>query len=110
MQAAFVDIGLEKAVFIHVSDLIGGPLPSGLFEDEDHDLSSEEESDENHFGEDGLDLGETTAPPSSRRRRERFTPHIPLEDRLKKNQEVLVQVTKEPIGTKGSRLTSHISL
>jgi ribonuclease G len=43
MQAAFVDIGLEKAGFIHVSDLFGGPLPSGLFEDDDHDDPSADE-------------------------------------------------------------------
>src|SRR6266704_6218466 len=35
MQAAFVDIGLEKAGFIHVSDLFGGPLPASFFEDEE---------------------------------------------------------------------------
>ncbi|HKA54831.1 MAG TPA: Rne/Rng family ribonuclease [Candidatus Binatia bacterium] len=112
MQAAFVDIGLEKAGFIHVSDLFGGPLPSGLFEeDEEHDLASPEDgAEEDHPEEDPAALGETTAPPGGRGRRERFTPHIPLEERLKKNQEILVQITKEPIGTKGSRLTSHISL
>jgi ribonuclease G len=109
MQAAFVDIGLEKAGFIHVSDLFGGPLPSGLFEDEEHDLS-EDVLEEDHLEEDPPALSETTAPPSGRGRHERFTPHIPLEERIKKNQEILVQVTKEPLGTKGSRLTSHISL
>jgi len=45
-----------------------------------------------------------------RGRRVRSTSHIPLEERLKKNQEILVQVAKESIGTKGPRLTSHISL
>jgi len=111
MQAAFVDIGLEKAGFIHVSDLFGGPLPSGLFEDEEHDLSSSEDvPEEDHLEEDPPTTSETPAPPNGRGRRERFIPHIPLEERIKKNQEILVQVTKEPIGTKGSRLTSHISL
>ncbi|HEV8718179.1 MAG TPA: Rne/Rng family ribonuclease [Candidatus Binatia bacterium] len=111
MQAAFVDIGLEKAGFIHVSDLFGGPLPSGLFEDEEHDLSSPEDvPEEDHLEEDSPAPSEAAALPSGRGRRERFTPHIPLEERIKKNQELLVQVTKEPIGTKGSRLTSHISL
>ena len=111
MQAAFVDIGLEKAGFIHVSDLFGGPLPSGFFEDEEPELSSPEDvPEENHLGEDLPVLSEVAAPASGRGRRERFTPHIPLEERVKKNQEILVQVTKEPIGTKGSRLTSHISL
>ncbi len=111
MQAAFVEIGLEKAGFIHVSDLFGGPLPSGFFEDDEHELSSSEDvPEEDRLEEDPPTAGEAAAPPSGRGRRERFTLHLPLEERLKKNQEILVQITKEPIGTKGSRLTSHISL
>ena len=111
MQAAFVEIGLEKAGFIHVSDLFGGPLPSGFFEDDEHEISSSEDvPEEDHAGEDPPASGEAAAPANGRGRRERFIPHLPLEERLKKNQEILVQVTKEPIGTKGSRLTSHISL
>src|SRR3981189_3666943 len=65
MQAAFVDIGLEKGGFIHVSDLFGGPLPSGLFEDEEHDLASTEEvPEEDHLGEDSPALSEGTGPSS----------------------------------------------
>ena len=37
MQAAFVEVGLEKAGFIHASDLFGGPLPSGFFEDDENE-------------------------------------------------------------------------
>lgn len=111
MQAAFVDIGLEKAGFIHVSDLFGGPLPTGLFEEDGDEDTAEDDTQE----EDGLstDQPATTesSPPSGRhRRRERPTSYLPLEERVKKNQEILVQVAKESIGTKGPRLTSHISL
>jgi len=107
MQAAFVDIGLEKAGFIHASDLFGGPLPSGLFDDEEHDaMPADDVPEEEHPG----DVPIVTPPSSGRGRRERSAPYLPLEERLKKNQEILVQVTKEPLGTKGSRLTSHISL
>ncbi len=75
IQAAFVDIGLEKAAFLHASDVVA---PS----DED-----EEESE------------------SERARRA-----APIQDLVKKGQTLLVQATKEPIGTKGSRVTAHISL
>jgi ribonuclease G len=75
IQAAFVDIGTEKAGFLHVSDLQG---------DED-----EEEGNGNG-------------------RRSRKYP--PIQDQLRKGQELLVQVTKEPISTKGPRLTAQISL
>jgi ribonuclease G len=112
MQAAFVDIGLEKAGFIHASDLFGGPLPSGFFEEDEQDSSSADDiPDEEHEEEEHVaEQAQTRGPSTRRNRRDRPAPHIPLEDRLKKNQEILVQVTKEPIGTKGCRLTSHISL
>ena len=48
--------------------------------------------------------------PTRGRRRSRSEPRIPLEQKLKENQEILVQVAKEPIGTKGPRLTAHLSL
>lgn len=112
MQAAFVDIGLEKAGFIHVSDLFGGPLPTGFFdEDEGEDHSAEDIPDEDHIGE---DLPAPNGPQprrGGRGRRERgSTPYLPLEERVKKNQEIIVQIAKESIGTKGPRLTSHVSL
>ena len=36
--------------------------------------------------------------------------HLPIEDRLKEGQDILVQVVKEPLGQKGARITSHVSL
>src|SRR5258705_5371638 len=87
MQAAFVDIGLEKAAFLHVSDLAGPDLVRAIVEE------PEDEQDE-------LD----EAPP---RRRVQFAP---IEERLTKGQELLVQVSKEPIGSKGARVTANISL
>ena len=80
IQAAFVDIGTDKAGFLHVSDL-------------DHDEDDDE--DENGNGGGG-------------RRRKRDYP--PIQDQLKKGQQILVQVTKEPISTKGPRLTAQVSL
>jgi ribonuclease G len=78
IQAAFVNIGTDKAGFLHASDL-------DYYEDD------EEENDEN-----------------GGRRRSRKEP--PIQDVVRQGQEVLVQVTKEPIGTKGPRLTTQISL
>ena len=107
MQAAFVDIGLEKSGFIHSSDVFDGSLPAGNGDDlgegdllSDFDLADPESAD---------DTG--TAPRrGGHRRRSRAEPHTPLEHKLKKNEEILVQVTKDPIGTKGPRLTAHLSL
>ncbi len=107
MQAAFVDIGLEKSGFIHSSDVFDGSLPAGNGDDldegdllSDFDLADTESAD---------DTG-TVPRRGGHRRRSRAEPHTPLEHKLKKNEEILVQVTKDPIGTKGPRLTAHLSL
>ena len=73
MQSAFVDIGQERAAFMHVSDLI--------------------DSHEAMMAERGSDY--------------KFPPITGL---IHDGQELLVQVTKEPIGTKGARITTSISL
>jgi ribonuclease G len=80
IQAAFLDIGMEKGAFLHVSDLNPDP--------DEYDLEEDEEST----------AGRTRGP------------RIPIEDQLKKGDELLVQVMKEPIGTKGPRVTAQITL
>ena len=75
MQAAFVDIGLDRTAFLHVTDI--GEL---IYED------IEEYIDERGAG-------------AAR-----------IQDILREGQEVMVQVAKEPMGTKGARVTSYISL
>jgi ribonuclease G len=78
IQAAFVDIGTEKAAFLHVSDV----APDDD-EDDDDDEKERDRSNRNH---------------------------PPIQDMIEKGQRVLVQASKEPIGTKGPRVTTHISL
>jgi ribonuclease G len=92
IQAAFVDIGTEKAAFLHVSDV-------ALEEEEDGAEAAGEEDDapEPEAEEEG-----------GKGRRARRYP--PIQDVVKKGQEILVQVSKEPINTKGPRVTAHISL
>jgi ribonuclease G len=84
MQAAFVDIGLAKTAFLHVSDLV-------------ESLVDYDELEDAPFEED-----------EERRREVRQV--IKIEDHLEKGQEILVQVTKESIGTKGPRVSGQISL
>src|SRR5690606_34475482 len=83
IQAAFVDIGTEKAAFLHVSDLGG--------EDE---------------GGDDDDAGEGEGGRGNRSSRR----YPPIQELLQKGQDLLVQVSKEPISTKGPRVTAQISL
>ena len=73
MQSAFIDIGLERAAFLHVADLHredGGPKP--------HPRANEVQ--------------------------------VPIEKRVHEGQTLMVQVIKDPIGTKGARLSTQVSV
>lgn len=103
MQAAFVDINLEKAAFLYVSDI---HHPMG--EIEQLLLNSCEGSGES-------EPSEEPAEPSEQEFNDvcylqKHLVDIPIEDRLQEGQEILVQVAKEPIGNKGARITTHITL
>jgi ribonuclease G len=71
MEAAFVDIGLERTAFLHASDA-------------------------------RAEVDDEEAPAEATRPR--------IEELLREGQEVLVQVQKEPFGTKGARVSAHLSL
>lgn len=90
MQAAFVDIGLKQAAFIYVSDVIGGnysPIEDFL--------------NNNNDSEEGIPYNSYIS--SIRRDR-------PIEELITEGQEMMVQAAKAPMGSKGARLTTHISL
>lgn len=76
MQAAFIDIGLDKNAFLYVKDA----LPNTYFEEDD------EYADPSRFKD------------------------YQIDELLKTGQEIMVQVMKEPIDTKGARVTTHITL
>jgi ribonuclease G len=140
MQAAFVDIGLEKAGFLHVSDfaddlermaaeVIGEedvetepavddeePIAAVAQDETEVLVALEEESAEATIEPPGESAAEPESHPRGRRSRRRRggggtpRPRLPIEQQLKRGQEIIVQVAKEPMGTKGARLTSFISL
>jgi ribonuclease G len=85
IQAAFVDIGTEKSAFLHASDL----APENGDEPEEPEDDAEDDDD------------------AERKPRAKSQP---IQDLLKRGQDILVQVSKEPISTKGPRVTAQISL
>jgi ribonuclease G len=89
IQAAFVDIGTEKSAFLHASDLV-------YSEDEPEEPDEENGEDEDASTEIGGRRGRSKGPP--------------IQEVVKKGQEILVQVSKEPISTKGPRVTAQVSL
>jgi len=166
MQAAFVDIGLERAAFLYVGDIVydaqeeeeeedaSAPEPSEESQAEDSSSGEEEQEGE---GQESVDfdaasilaeknLGQleemdsksivpeenpsapteesetsSSRPYNQGPRRDRnnkfrknhrrhHRPRLNIQDVVKEGQDVVVQVAKEPMGTKGARLTCHISL
>jgi ribonuclease G len=162
MQAAFVDIGLERAAFLYVGDIVydaeedeeeeeAAPISAANLNvdnagnqveeeggeaadleatgtaEESEDAEGEKEGEEG--SEEGLEAesleGEeegpaqrmAAAPDRSRQHRSKrrskprsSRPRLNIQDVVKEGQDVVVQVAKEPMGTKGARLTCHISL
>ncbi len=86
IQSAFIDIGEGENGFIHISDIIENTKKY-----------------EELYGMDFEFEGET-------KKQKKTSANVDIEEVLKPDQPVLVQVVKEPIGTKGARLTSNISV
>src|SRR5688572_19284692 len=137
MQSSFIDIGLERDAFLYVTEVVNtveefdrleagddedeapepAPLPAavaGLANDIEARASAAVAAVE-----------EAVAPAApvqverrsrdrdaagARTREDRDRPEAKIEDLLKEGQEVLVQVVKQPLGTKGARLTSHVTM
>ncbi len=89
MQAAFVDIGLDKAAFLYVSDIV----PDRLLQKMEDRWCGEEGFDNNDECEEHL-----------------FNKKSSIEKLIREKDKILVQIVKDPISTKGARLTAHITL
>ena len=123
MQSAFVDLGLERDGFLYVSDVVA------TFEEFDRLDTDDDAPAENGAGKPDRrnggsrrDAPGAARPPDdaagrSERRgdgrgpaRGEKGPEPKIEELLKEGQEIIVQVAKEPLGTKGARLTSHATM
>ena len=96
MQAAFVDIGLTQAAFLYVNDIVHtnhDPLEPLILENRVEGYPQESDATANG--------GSPKAPEK---------PPTRITELISEGQELLVQVSKTPMGTKGARITSYISL
>jgi ribonuclease G len=91
MQSSFIEIGLERDGFLYVTEVI----------------DTLEEFEKLESGEEDA---EPDAPGAGGEGRDRARAQPKIEDLLREGQEILVQVVKEPLGTKGARLTSHVTM
>jgi ribonuclease G len=129
MQSAFVDIGLERDGFLYVSDVVdtlemldqaeededdAEPEPPATPEGPPAGIGSGEGEPPQPAGPGAADRGQGSASkPTLLRRREKQSqsePEQKIEDLLTEGQDVVVQVAKEPLGTKGARLTCHVTI
>ncbi len=122
MQSAFIDLGLERDGFLYVSDVIALSDELDRFETEDDDPASRGASPSGSPGGPEPSPGAGSSRAESRGDKARPTgrrgdrndrekgPEPKIEELLKEGQEIIVQVAKEPLGTKGARLTSHATM
>jgi ribonuclease G len=121
IRAAFIDLGLKQDAFLHFSD-IGSTFSdySSLVGEEDSDVDLDDDADEENQssaqpGDQVPQKDEThQAPPKppplpTEHHRGNGRHEQPVPD-LKSGQDIIVQVTKEPVGRKGVRVTSEVSL
>ncbi len=103
IQASFIDIGWEKSAFLYAGDFYEiDALDYDFFEPaEGEPATGEQPENEN---------ADNKAHPKRKKPKKKRTELPDIDKLIKKNQEILVQVAKEPIKTKGARVTSHISL
>jgi ribonuclease G len=136
MQSSFVDIGLERDAFLYVSEVVNTVEEFERLEAGDDEDAEPVAAPDAHVEPVPAELHETpreaqeTAPLAAAearverrskdrngsssqvkdRDRDRDRPDAKIEDLLKEGQDILVQVVKEPLGTKGARLTSHVTM
>jgi len=114
MQSAFVDLGLERDGFLYVTDVIATFEEFDRLETDDDEPAAAGRgagaSDSSTKGG-GPAAGSASPGRGGRRDRDRDKgPEPKIEELLKEGQEIIVQVAKEPLGTKGARLTSHATM
>src|SRR5215471_17728152 len=125
MQSSFIDIGLERDGFLYVAEVIDTLEEFERLAGEDEDEARVDAAKPDPSAEALESTGEPlesiapdlatkeTSPRVGERKRDRDReprPQPKIEDLLKEGQEILVQVVKEPLGTKGARLTSHVTM
>src|SRR4051794_24603928 len=99
MQSSFIDLGLERDGFLYVAEVV-----DTLEEFERLEGGDDEEGKDGSQGEGRIQKTEARSQKDEPKEQPR------IEDLLKEGQEILVQVVKEPLGTKGARLTSHVTM
>ncbi len=113
LQAAFVDIGCEKAAFLYVNEVVAATLDQDVFDDLDQefdedladDIGATIKTESASCVEEEEDSKQIVSDPEITKKKTRL-----IQDVLEEGKEIIVQVKKDSIGSKGPRLTTYISL
>lgn len=100
MQAAFIDVGLDRAAFLHVEDLLS----------KEDGKKSDGKKGDGKKGDEAEEDGGKGRRKRSGPNQNRVSRKTPIREVIKEGQSVVVQVSKGPISTKGARVTSHLAL
>jgi len=98
IKAAFIDIGMKHDAFLHFSDIGARTTQFQEMLGDDSDVDEDEEEDTNHKNNNHYKSGRNDFA------KEEVVP------KLHKGQDILIQITKEPVNNKGVRVTSSVSL
>jgi len=127
MQSAFVDLGLERDGFLYVADVVNTMEEfERLSGDDDDDEPAAAPAAAEAVGSGAAEVAASAAGPAAQSQngggrgrgrggrdrggdREKG-PEPKIEDLVKEGQDIIVQVAKEPLGTKGARVTSHVTM
>ena len=101
IKAAFIDLGFKQDAFLHFSDVGEQVEDMKALLGKDSEIDDDEDDDEDEESE------VTAAPQQKSRQNYRKKSQPP---RLERGQKIIVQITKEPVGNKGVRVTSKVSL
>jgi ribonuclease G len=97
IKAAFIDIGMKHDAFLHFSDISESTQQLQDIIGDDSDVDDDDDDEVTKRSEPQIKSGDNS-------------PQKPAIPKLQKGQEILVQITKEPVNNKGVRVTSSISL
>src|SRR2546428_8368864 len=110
MQSSFIDLGLERDGFLYVADVVDTLDEfDKLAGDDDDEKALREPQGRLETGRGTTGSGRPE-PIEGRVESKGDRPQSKIEELLKEGQEIIVQVVKEPLGTKGARLTSHVTM
>ena len=108
LQAAFVNIGLKKNAFLHYWDMT--PDAEAFLDELDLDDDDDDDDEDEKSAKNGKGRGKGGKGKGGKKRRSNRLTNEQIHEMFKPGTPITVQVTKDPISTKGPRVTANLSI